>query len=229
MERAESEAPRRIWWRPALTLVQILAVVALPATLTLMTVEDPGKLQFSTDDPTPLGYTWSLLLFILPMTYLAWWFLRHRRITFQKKSFWTTQAILVPLGFLLDIFFGRLFRPRQEGAALDVHEVRGHHDELRGEIDVENLEGLDVCEVLLGNPFDRDVLDIDFVLLDEVEEEIEGAFEDFELDLVVGSFHAPSHRGGRPRERGKIDRKGKKNRGWQAGRRGIGTVRRNGP
>ena len=109
MESKEPETPLHIWWRPALTLVQILAVVALPATLTLMTVEDPGRLELSTDDPTPLGYTWSLLLFIVPMLYLVWWFLRHPQITFQKKSFWTTLSILVPLGFVLDFLFAHTF------------------------------------------------------------------------------------------------------------------------
>ena len=35
-----------------------------------------------------------------------------------------------------------------------------------------------------GDPLDRDVVDIHLVLLDEVEQQIERAFEDLEFDFV---------------------------------------------
>lgn len=90
-------------------LFAMAAVIIIPAALTLDTVKDPGTLEITSANPTPLGYTWSLLLFIVPMVTIAWWFLRHPEYVFQRKAFWTTVAILVPLGFLLDIFFGNTF------------------------------------------------------------------------------------------------------------------------
>ncbi len=135
MPSTEPESPSPFWWRPAAVLFQIIVIVAIPATLTLMTVEDPGTLKLSTDDPTPLGYTWSLLLFLLPMLYLAWWFLRHPRITFQKKSFWTALAILVPLGFILDILFAHTFFTFQNTGAVTGIDIPG----LGGGIPVEEF------------------------------------------------------------------------------------------
>jgi hypothetical protein len=42
-------------------VLAMLAMVALPATITLNTVHSPAQLQIS-PNPTPYGYTWSLLL-----------------------------------------------------------------------------------------------------------------------------------------------------------------------
>lgn len=125
MTLTEPETSKRIWWQPALTLFQIILVIVLPAALTLMTVEDPGKLKFDSDDPTPLGYTWSLLLFIVPLLYLIWWFLRHPKITVQKKSFWTALAILIPLGFILDLLFAHTFFTFPNTRAVTGIEVPG--------------------------------------------------------------------------------------------------------
>lgn len=87
----------------------IVALIVLPATLTLFTVEHPGKLVLANENPTPYGYTVSLLLFIVPLACVAWWFLRHRNFQFQRKSFWWTIAVLVPSGFVLDVLFGTMF------------------------------------------------------------------------------------------------------------------------
>jgi lycopene cyclase domain-containing protein len=81
----------------------------IPASLTLRTVVSPVTLEIPTDDPTPYGYTWSLLLFIFPLAVLAWWFHRHPRFAFQRKAYWLTVGVLAPLGFLLDILLGHLF------------------------------------------------------------------------------------------------------------------------
>ena len=93
----------------ARVVLLMIAMLAIPATLTLRTVLVPGILEIPTDDPTPHGYTWSLLLFIFPLAVLAWWFLRHPRFTFQRKAYWMTVGILAPSGFLLDILFGHVF------------------------------------------------------------------------------------------------------------------------
>lgn len=80
------------------------------------------------DHPTPLGYTWSLLLYVVPLLVLAVWFLRHPRYTFQKRAFRNTVAVLVPLGIVLDLLFGtKLFTFATRGAVLgiDVPAVGG--------------------------------------------------------------------------------------------------------
>jgi hypothetical protein len=87
----------------------IAGLLILSATLTLRTVVDPGALQFSSDNPTPYGYTWSLLLFIIPLAALLWWFGRRPDLLLARKSFWRTIAVLTPLGCILDLLFGSKF------------------------------------------------------------------------------------------------------------------------
>jgi hypothetical protein len=87
----------------------IIGLLVLPATLTLHSVRHPGRLEIESQNPTPLGYTWSLLLFVVPLTVLAWWFVRRRELRLQRKAFWRTLAVLVPSAFALDLFFGNFF------------------------------------------------------------------------------------------------------------------------
>src|SRR6476469_2067716 len=87
----------------------IAAALIVPATLTLRTVIHPAVLQATSDNPTPLGYTWSLLLFIIPIGALGWWFACRPDLQFPRKAFWRTLAVLTPLGFALDLLFGNAF------------------------------------------------------------------------------------------------------------------------
>src|SRR6266699_3320997 len=87
----------------------IAAALVLPAAIALRTVIHPGILQATSDNPTPLGYTWSLLLFVVPIGALAWWFACRPDLQFPRKAFWRTIAVLAPLGFLLDLLFGNAF------------------------------------------------------------------------------------------------------------------------
>ena len=95
----------------------IAAALIIPAALTLRTVVHPVVLQATSDNPTPLGYTWSLLLFIIPIGALGWWFASRPDLQFPRKAFWRTIAVLTPLGFLLDLLFGNAFFvfPKQIG------------------------------------------------------------------------------------------------------------------
>jgi len=87
----------------------MVAMLAVPAALTLRTVLVPGTLEVPSDDPTPRGYTWSLLLFVFPLAVIAWWFARNPQFTFQRTAYWTTIGILAPVGFVLDILLGHAF------------------------------------------------------------------------------------------------------------------------
>ena len=55
----------------------IIVTLAIPAVLTLRAVRVPQAVVPVADNPTPLGYTRSLSLFVVPAAVLAWWFLRH--------------------------------------------------------------------------------------------------------------------------------------------------------
>lgn len=87
----------------------IAGVLIVAAALTLRTVVRPGILQIDSDNPTPGGYTWSLLLFILPLATLGAWFARRPNLGLVRESFWRTILVLAPLGFLLDLLFGNAF------------------------------------------------------------------------------------------------------------------------
>lgn len=55
----------------ALIVALMLAMVAVPTGITLHTVRSPVKLVPTSPDPSPYGYTWSLLLFIVPIAVLV--------------------------------------------------------------------------------------------------------------------------------------------------------------
>src|SRR5438045_6626785 len=72
--------------RAFLVIFAIAAALIIPAALTLRTVIHPVILQATSDNPTPLGYTWSLLLFIIPIGALGWWFARRPDLQFPRKA-----------------------------------------------------------------------------------------------------------------------------------------------
>jgi hypothetical protein len=106
-DRASGKAPspRLSGW----IVVAMLAMIVVPAAITLHTVNSPGTLQVSGSNPTPHGYTWSLLLFVVPIVVIAFWFLPAEGVEIPRRAFWRTIAILVPVGFGLDFFFAHKF------------------------------------------------------------------------------------------------------------------------
>src|ERR1700722_3929210 len=96
-------------------------MIPVPAAVTLKTVRSPAKLEMMNSDPTPHGYTWSLLLFLVPIAVIAFGFLPREEIKIPRKAFWWTIGILVPLGFATDFFFAsRFFVFANVGATLGV-------------------------------------------------------------------------------------------------------------
>src|SRR5204862_7813012 len=57
----------------------------------------------------PLGSPVRLLLSLVPLAALGWWFARRADLVLQRKAFWRTILVLVPLGFLLDLLFANTF------------------------------------------------------------------------------------------------------------------------
>jgi hypothetical protein len=93
----------------SLMVLAMLAMVVVPVGITLHTVRVPATVQVQSTDPTPYGYTWSLLLFIIPILVIGFWFVPLEGIRIpQRASLWTI-GILVPVGFSLDFFFAKLF------------------------------------------------------------------------------------------------------------------------
>ena len=89
-------------------VIGMLAMMAIPAAITLHSVTSPGTLHVQ-PDASPHGYTWSLLLFIIPILVIGLWLLPSERLDIPQRAFWRTIGILVPLGFLLDIIFAQWF------------------------------------------------------------------------------------------------------------------------
>lgn len=99
----------------------MLAILILPAAISLQTVRAPAKLQMTGPNPTPLGYTWSLLLFLVPIGAIAFGFLPRAAVQFPRKAFWWTLAFLVPVGCATDFFFAsRFFVFPNAGATLQI-------------------------------------------------------------------------------------------------------------
>jgi len=86
---------------------------------------------------------------------------------------------------------GRRFTPRGEGglafehAAFDLHQRRGHDEELACGVDIDLCHAFEGDEELLGHAGDRDVVDVQFIAPDEKEQEVEGPLECIELDDVL--------------------------------------------
>lgn len=91
------------------TVLAMLLAAALPAFLTLRTVVRPAILVQTSDNPTPYGYTWSLSLWIVPLLAIVLYLHSHPARATPRRAFWTTVALLVPLGVLLDVLLGNAF------------------------------------------------------------------------------------------------------------------------
>src|SRR5438094_10628548 len=74
--------------KPFYVVFAIAAALIVPAAITLRAVIHPVILQPTSDNPTPLGYTWSLLLFVIPIAALGWWFACRPDLQFPRKAFW---------------------------------------------------------------------------------------------------------------------------------------------
>jgi hypothetical protein len=87
----------------------MLAMVAVPAGIALHTVRVAAIAQIPSANPTPYGYSWSLLLFVVPIAVIGGWFVPSQGVRISKRSFWWTIGILIPIGFGLDFFFAHRF------------------------------------------------------------------------------------------------------------------------
>ncbi len=88
-------------------VLAMVAMVAIPAAITLHTA--PAPLPIRAEHTTSHGYTWSLLLFLVPIVVIAFWFVPQEGVKIPKQAFWRTIGVLVPFGCALDFFFAHRF------------------------------------------------------------------------------------------------------------------------
>jgi hypothetical protein len=96
------------------TTFAILLTIVVPAVITLSVVKVPTQPLDFTLESAPYGYTVSLLIYLIPVLAMYVWFRRRYRepaqVTDDRRSAYRwTLTTLIPLGFLLDIFFGYAF------------------------------------------------------------------------------------------------------------------------
>jgi hypothetical protein len=91
---AKSPNPRLSPW----IVLAMVGMVAIPAGIALHTVRVAGTLQIATANPTPQGYSWSLLLFVVPIAAIGGWLLPSEGIEVPRRAFWWTIGILTPWG-----------------------------------------------------------------------------------------------------------------------------------
>ena len=87
----------------------MIAMVALPAALTLHTVTISSVVDAAAKNPSPYGYTVSLLIFAIPIVGIGFWLVPQEGLQISKKAFWWTIGLLFPVGAALDFFFAHLF------------------------------------------------------------------------------------------------------------------------
>src|SRR5271165_5557294 len=110
-------SPRLSAWLVA----AMLGMISVPAYFTLHTVRVSSPAVVLSPNPSPCGYTVSLLLFIVPIVAIAFWFIPLEGLKVSRKAFWWTIGILFPLGALLDFLFAsRFFRFPNPGATLGI-------------------------------------------------------------------------------------------------------------
>jgi len=91
------------------TVLVMICLIAVPAAFALHTVKVSATAAITSQNPTPYGYTVSLLLFVVPILAILFWLGPTEGIPISKKSLLKTVAFLFPLGAALDFFFAHLF------------------------------------------------------------------------------------------------------------------------
>lgn len=87
-----------------ITILVALVALALPAALTIGTIVDPGTLQVATDNPSPHGYTVSLLIFLIPDVLMCWWIYKKAPAKLDYVAFAVTVVLITLVGTVLDLF-----------------------------------------------------------------------------------------------------------------------------
>ena len=106
----------------SLTVFALIAVLAVASAIALGSIVEQPALTFEASQPSPLGYTKSLVLFALPCLVLGGWLLRHPALKAQRKACVISLSIVLPVWCLLDILLGKTFFDfPNRGATLEIY------------------------------------------------------------------------------------------------------------
>lgn len=89
-------------------VIGMLAMLVIPASIALHSVASPAMVH-AEPGASPHGYTWSLLLFVVPVLVIAFWFLPSEGLEVPQRAFWRTILITATTGCLLDVIFAQWF------------------------------------------------------------------------------------------------------------------------
>ena len=92
-----------------LAVVALMVMLAVASTVAMIRIGVSQQPVDLTLNPSPLGYTFSLALFVVPCVVFGVWVWRSPRTAAQRRACCLTLLLLIPLGFILDLFFGRTF------------------------------------------------------------------------------------------------------------------------
>ena len=81
-------------------VIAMLAMLVIPAAIALHSVVTPATVQ-AVKGASPHGYTWSLLLFLVPIAVIAVWLLPSEGLEIPRSAFVWTIAITGSVGCLL--------------------------------------------------------------------------------------------------------------------------------
>ncbi|MGA1865657.1 MAG: hypothetical protein ACMUHX_11420, partial [bacterium] len=95
--------------RAASVVIYLIFILVIPVAITLNSVKIPATVIQNSNNPTPLGYTISLSLFLFPAVAIIFWMLHFKKLTFQKRAFNYTVILLSLVGIILDLLFGNSF------------------------------------------------------------------------------------------------------------------------
>jgi hypothetical protein len=103
-----SHSSRLAFW----TVLAILSLIAAPVAITLCTVKTSAYVplaQLLPRNPSPYGYSISLLIFMVPVALILFWFGPNDRIHISRRPFAITILFLFFVGGGLDFFFAHIF------------------------------------------------------------------------------------------------------------------------
>ena len=88
----------------------------------------------------------------------------------------------------------RLLLLGQQQLGFEIGEPRRHHEIIGGDLKAQRAGGFDIVEILLGEPEDRKLGQIDLLVAREHQQQVERAFEPVKLkneNVVIVGFRHP--------------------------------------
>ncbi|MFK7871947.1 MAG: hypothetical protein AB8C84_02080 [Oligoflexales bacterium] len=87
----------------------LLSSLVIPFAMTLSTVHKTMTPPSFMDNPSPYGYTMSLLIFVVPILYFVVWLCKNPQYRIERNAFIGSVAGVFVLGSFLDFVFGYSF------------------------------------------------------------------------------------------------------------------------